>query len=45
MEGSIIKTADGSHTITIPEMDVSYHSKHGAIQESMHVFSLRTEAS
>jgi tRNA U34 5-methylaminomethyl-2-thiouridine-forming methyltransferase MnmC len=34
----IIKTADGSDTITIPEMNVSYHSKHGAIQESMHVF-------
>ena len=34
----IIKTEDGSDTITIPEMNVCYHSKHGAIQESMHVF-------
>lgn len=31
-------TSDGSHTIAIPEMQVTYHSKHGAIQESMHVF-------
>lgn len=31
-------TKDGSHTISIPEMDVTYHSIHGAIQESMHVF-------
>jgi len=38
MERRIIKTADGSDTVAIPEMNVSYHSKHGAIQESMHVF-------
>jgi tRNA U34 5-methylaminomethyl-2-thiouridine-forming methyltransferase MnmC len=38
MDRMIIKTGDGSDTITIPEMNVSYHSKHGAIQESMHVF-------
>src|SRR5688500_18194858 len=38
MKRRIIKTADGSDTIVIPEMNVSYHSKHGAIQESMHVF-------
>jgi tRNA U34 5-methylaminomethyl-2-thiouridine-forming methyltransferase MnmC len=31
-------TEDGSHTIAIPEMHVTYHSKHGAIQESIHVF-------
>jgi tRNA U34 5-methylaminomethyl-2-thiouridine-forming methyltransferase MnmC len=31
-------TEDGSHTISIPELHVAYHSKHGAIQESMHVF-------
>ncbi len=31
-------TKDGSHTISIPEMGVTYHSTHGAIQESMHVF-------
>jgi tRNA U34 5-methylaminomethyl-2-thiouridine-forming methyltransferase MnmC len=38
MERRIIKTADGSDTVFIPEMNVSYHSKHGAIEESMHVF-------
>jgi tRNA U34 5-methylaminomethyl-2-thiouridine-forming methyltransferase MnmC len=38
MEQRIIKTADGSDTVFIPEMNVSYHSKHGAIQESLHVF-------
>ena len=31
-------TEDGSHTVTVPSMNVTYHSKHGAIQESMHVF-------
>lgn len=31
-------TNDGSATIAIPDMQVTYHSKHGAIQESQHVF-------
>ena len=31
-------TADGSHSIRVPELNVTYHSKHGAIQESVHVF-------
>lgn len=31
-------TADGSHTIQIDDLQVTYHSKHGAIQESQHVF-------
>lgn len=31
-------TSDGSVTVAIPELKVTYHSKHGAIQESMHVF-------
>lgn len=31
-------TKDGSHTISVPEMNVTYHSVHGAIQESEHVF-------
>jgi tRNA U34 5-methylaminomethyl-2-thiouridine-forming methyltransferase MnmC len=31
-------TEDGSHTIAIPAMNVTYHSRHGAVQESMHVF-------
>jgi len=38
MEREIQITADGSHTVAIPDMQVTYHSKHGAIQESMHVF-------
>ena len=38
MERILKATADGSHTISIPEMQVTYHSKHGAVQESMHVF-------
>lgn len=38
MKKEIISTADGSHTLSIPEMDVTYHSRHGALQESMHVF-------
>jgi len=31
-------TKDGSHTIYIPELDEHYHSIHGAINESIHVF-------
>lgn len=31
-------TADGSHTLFIPSLDETYHSSHGAIKESMHVF-------
>lgn len=38
MKKEIIQTADGSHTVSIPEMNVTYHSVHGAIRESMHVF-------
>ncbi|MBC6491787.1 tRNA (5-methylaminomethyl-2-thiouridine)(34)-methyltransferase MnmD [Flavihumibacter stibioxidans] len=38
MERILQATSDGSHTIAIPSMEVTYHSKHGAIQESMHVF-------
>lgn len=38
MERIIQITADGSHTISIPAMEVTYHSKHGSIQESNHVF-------
>ena len=31
-------TEDGSHTLFLPEMDEHFHSIHGAIQESNHVF-------
>lgn len=35
---SIAETADGSKTIYNPEVGEHYHSKHGAVQESKHVF-------
>jgi len=38
MERMIQITADGSHTIAIPTMRVTYRSRYGAIQESRHVF-------
>jgi tRNA U34 5-methylaminomethyl-2-thiouridine-forming methyltransferase MnmC len=38
MQRNLIVTKDGSHSIAIPEWRVSYHSVHGAIQESLHVF-------
>ena len=38
MEREIIYTGDGSHSMKIREMGVAYHSIHGAIQESRHVF-------
>jgi tRNA U34 5-methylaminomethyl-2-thiouridine-forming methyltransferase MnmC len=38
MQRCIQLTKDGSHTIAIPALAVTYHSVHGAIQESMHVF-------
>ena len=38
MQRNLIVTKDGSHSVAIPEMQVSYHSVHGAIQESLHVF-------
>lgn len=33
-------TSDGSHTLYVPEIDENYHSTHGAIQESTHIFIL-----
>lgn len=38
MERRLIVTGDGSNSIEIPELNVTYHSIHGAIQESKHVF-------
>ncbi|TKG95943.1 SAM-dependent methyltransferase [Puteibacter caeruleilacunae] len=38
MKRILQQTEDGSHTLHIPEMDETYHSIHGAIQESNHVF-------
>jgi tRNA U34 5-methylaminomethyl-2-thiouridine-forming methyltransferase MnmC len=34
----IEQTADGSHTLYVPELDEHYHSVNGAVQESLHVF-------
>ena len=34
----IITTEDGSQTLFIPELNEHYHSTHGAIQESRHVY-------
>ena len=38
MKHEIIITQDGSSSIYIPELDETYHSKFGAIQEAKHVF-------
>lgn len=34
----IITTSDGSHTLRNTALNETYHSVHGAVQESMHVF-------
>lgn len=34
----LVTTADGSHTLYSPRFNEIYHSRHGAIQESQHVF-------
>lgn len=38
MNLKLIETADGSHTLLIPEINEQYHSVNGAITESKHVF-------
>lgn len=38
MKREIIKTGDGSSTIFLPDWNEHYHSKHGAVQEALHVF-------
>lgn len=38
MQRELILTNDGSHTLAIPEMGVTYHSHHGAMGESLHVY-------
>ena len=38
MNREIIITEDGSTTLYIPELNEHYHSIHGAIQESTHIF-------
>lgn len=34
----LITTEDGSHSLFVPHLDEHYHSIHGAIQESRHVY-------
>jgi tRNA U34 5-methylaminomethyl-2-thiouridine-forming methyltransferase MnmC len=34
----LITTSDGSHSVLDTQTGVTYHSKHGAIQESRHIF-------
>ena len=34
----IITTSDGSHSLLNMELNETYHSVHGALQESQHVF-------
>ena len=34
----LIKTSDGSTSLYIPQLDETYHSVHGALQETQHVF-------
>jgi tRNA U34 5-methylaminomethyl-2-thiouridine-forming methyltransferase MnmC len=38
MQRNVIITKDGSHSVEVPEMQVMYHSVHGAIKESLHVY-------
>ncbi len=38
MTRRIIRTGDGSHSIYVETLEEHYHSVHGAIRESMHVF-------
>lgn len=38
MNSELLITSDGSHTLFVPTIDESYHSTHGAIQESRHIF-------
>ena len=38
MERKIIQTSDGSKSLYLPQLDETYHSRHGALQEAFHVF-------
>ncbi|MCF8225358.1 MAG: tRNA (5-methylaminomethyl-2-thiouridine)(34)-methyltransferase MnmD [Bacteroidales bacterium] len=38
MKRQIKKTGDGSHTLYVPELNEHYHSIHGAVMESKHIF-------
>jgi len=38
MQSELLLTSDGSHTLYVSGIDECYHSTHGAIQESQHIF-------
>lgn len=38
MKREIVRTRDGSNTVSIPEIGVTYHSLHGALTESTYIF-------
>ena len=38
MKIEIVRTGDGSHTLFVPELREHFHSIHGAVEESNHVF-------
>jgi len=38
MHSELFITEDGSHTLFVPAIDECYHSTHGAVQESQHIF-------
>tara|TARA_B110000977_G_C11010421_1_gene467446 strand:+ start:520 stop:1191 length:672 start_codon:yes stop_codon:yes gene_type:complete len=38
LKKEILQTTDGSNTLYVPELDETYHSTNGALQESLHVF-------
>lgn len=38
MDREIIITKDGSHSLFVKSMGETFHSKHGAVQESLHVY-------
>lgn len=38
LQTKLITTEDGSHSLYVPQLDEHYHSTHGAIQESRHIY-------
>lgn len=38
MQRELFLTTDGSHTVHLPGTDIYYHSIHGALQESLHIY-------
>lgn len=38
MGQNVFITEDGSHSVAVPELNVTYHSRHGAVRESQHIF-------